>query len=224
MTYEHIVQGTFLSRPNRFIAYADTGGQAKACHVCNTGRCRELLVEGATVWLDGNDRPGRKTRYDLVAVQKGGLLINMDSRAPNRAAAEYLPELFPEALRCKPEAAYGSSRFDFYIETPEDRIFMEVKGVTLEENGVALFPDAPTTRGVRHLNELSRCMEEGYKAYMLFVIQMKGVRLFRPNDGADASFGAALREAAARGVRLQAVDCRVAPGSMVIDRPVEIRL
>lgn len=224
MTYGHIVRGTFISRPNRFIALADIGGQEHVCHVCNTGRCRELLVKGATVWLDGNDRPDRKTRYDLVAVQKGGLLINMDSRAPNRAAAEYLPELFPATVRCRPEAAYGSSRFDFYIETPEDRVFLEVKGVTLEEDGTALFPDAPTVRGIRHLNELCRCAEEGYRAYALFVIQMKGVKLFRPNDAADTAFGAALRNAAERGVRLLAVDCRVTPSSMVIDRPVEIRL
>jgi sugar fermentation stimulation protein A len=224
MTYGPIVTGAFLSRPNRFIAMADIGGRIQACHVCNTGRCKELLTRGAVIYLEENTNPARKTRYDLVAVQKGSLLINMDSRAPNRAAAEYLPQLFAGCTRIKPEAVHGESRLDFYIETPEDRIFMEVKGVTLEANGIAMFPDAPTVRGVKHLYELCRCAEEGYKACALFVIQMKGIAYFTPNDAAHPEFGAALRYASGHGVRLLAMDCTVTPGGMTINQPVAIRL
>ena len=224
MTYGLVIQGTFLSRPNRFIALVDIGGLTQICHVCNTGRCKELLIEGATVYLEENVNPSRKTRYDLIAVQKGGLLINMDSRAPNRAAAETLPLLFPGCIKIKPEAIYGDSRLDFYLETSKDKIFVEVKGVTLEEDGVALFPDAPTLRGVKHLYELCRCAEEGYKAVALFVIQMKGVRYFMPNDATHPEFGKALRYAARHNVQLLAMDCLVTPDGMAMHQPVEIRL
>lgn len=224
MQYGRILPGTFSARPNRFIAHVEIRGKTEVCHVKNTGRCRELLVPGARVYLEENDSPTRKTRYDLVAVEKGDLLINMDSQAPNKAAAEAIPRLFPGLSLLRPETRYGNSRFDFYAEAAGDRWFIEVKGVTLEREGIALFPDAPTQRGTRHLRELCRCMDEGYRACALFLIQMEGVRAFRPNEETDPDFAAALRGAAARGVRLLALDCRVTPSSLEAGSPVEIQL
>lgn len=223
MVYNGIVTGKFLARPNRFIAYAEIDGRIEKCHVKNTGRCRELLTEGCTVYLERAKNPERKTRFDLVAVQKGDRLINMDSYAPNLAAAEFLPKLFPGAV-IRREYTYGNSRFDFYIEYNGRKIFLEVKGVTLEEEGVVRFPDAPTERGIKHINELVRCMEEGYEAYLLFVIQMRDVKYFTPNDDTHPQFGEALRNAAAKGVKLLAYDCEVTPESMEIRKETEIRL
>ena len=224
MTYGTIVEGKFLARPNRFIAHVETSGGVQVCHVKNTGRCRELLVPGATVYLEESPNPNRKTKYDLIAVKKGALLINMDSQAPNQVAQEYLPRLFPGLTSFKREQTWGSSRFDFYVEAAGERWFLEVKGVTLEEDRVVLFPDAPTQRGVKHLQELCRCQEEGYRACVLFVVQMKGVDYFTPNRRTHPEFAKALEEAASQGVRLEAVDCLVTPSSLVPDQPVEICL
>lgn len=225
MTYQTVLPGVFLSRPNRFIAHVEIAGEVCVCHVKNTGRCRELLTPGAKVYVEESGNPARKTKYDLIAVEKGKLLINMDSQSPNKAAGEFLPKLLPDLTLLRPETVHGDSRFDFYAETGAgEKWFIEVKGVTLEENGVARFPDAPTQRGAKHLHGLCRCVEEGYRAAALFVIQMKGATRFEPNEATDPAFAAALRQASERGVKLLAYDCLVAPDSMVIDQPVEIRL
>ena len=201
MQYRNIVEGRFLSRPNRFIAFVETEEGEQICHVKNTGRCKEFLLPGATVYLEKSGNPERKTAWDLVAVRKGERLFNMDSSAPNAVAGEYLRACFPDALVFKPEKVYGNSRMDFYVETAEKKYYIEVKGVTLEEGGRALFPDAPTERGLKHIRELIRAKEEGYGAVLLFVLQMKGCRGFCPNDRTDAAFGRALREARRRGIQ-----------------------
>lgn len=224
MRYENIVEGIFLARPNRFIAHVKINGAVEVCHVKNTGRCAELLIPGARVFLQRSDKPERKTKYDLIAVYKGDVLINMDSQAPNKAAAEFIPRLFEGVTLIKPEAKHGDSRYDFYIEAGERKVYMEVKGVTLEIGGAALFPDAPTERGVKHLNGLSRCIAEGYEAAVLFVIQMKGIHRFSPNEATHPAFAAALRTAAQAGVQLYAYDCKVTPEEMTIDKPVRIEL
>lgn len=233
MKYGKVLPGVFRARPNRFIAHVEICGELCACHVKNTGRCRELLVPGAKVYVEESPNPARKTKYDLIAVEKpteaGPLLINMDSQAPNKAAAEAIPRLLPGLTYLRPETVFGNSRFDFYAETlgadgfPE-KWFIEVKGVTLEENGAARFPDAPTERGAKHLRELCRCVDEGYRAAVLFLIQMKGVRFFEPNEATDPDFAAALRQAAAHGVCVFALDCLVTPDSMTTDQPVEVKL
>ena len=226
MRYGEVIKGRFLERPNRFIAYVETEDGVVVSHVKNTGRCRELLVPGATVYLERARNPARKTAYDLIAVHKGSLLINMDAQAPNQvfgewaAAGNFLPDL--HSLRG--EVPYGASRFDFRLETGGGTMFIEVKGVTLEENGIVRFPDAPTERGVKHLEELVRATEEGYAAGVFFVVQMKGPSVFRPNDKTHPAFGAALRRAAARGVSIYAYDCLVTPDSIVMDQPVSIEL
>ncbi len=225
MKYQHpVVHGIFLERPNRFIAKVLIDGIEETVHVKNTGRCRELLIPGAEVWLEHWDTDTRKTKYDLIVVQKGLRTVNMDSQAPNKLAAEYLPKLFPDFTLLRSEVKYGSSRFDFYLERPEEKWFVEVKGVTLEEDGVARFPDAPTERGVKHVQELTACLGEGYKAMVLFVIKMKGINHFEPNDRTHPAFGDALRQAQAAGVVLHAVDCSVTPDSLTADMPVEIKL
>lgn len=223
MQYQHIVEGKFIRRPNRFIAHVEVDGREEVVHVKNTGRCRELLVPGAKVFLEKSSSPARKTAYDLIAVMKGDLCINMDSQVPNQVAAEWLRKVLPEAL-IRREVTWGNSRFDLYIEVDGRKIFMEVKGVTLEASGVALFPDAPTLRGVKHLKELAACVQEGYEACVLFVIQMKGVTAFRPNEAMHPEFGTALRAAQKAGVRVLAYDCVVAPDSITIDRPVAVEL
>ena len=226
MRYEKIAEARFLRRPNRFIAQVELAGREETVHVKNTGRCRELLTPGATVYLAdawaGGGPAGRKTRYDLVAVEKGARLINMDSQAPNKAVAEWLAAgaLFPPGSAVRPEYTHGDSRFDFGVFAPELAL-LEVKGVTLERENVALFPDAPTLRGAKHLRHLAAFSGAGY---MLFVIQMEGVECFRPNDETDPAFGRALRAARDAGVELLAYDCRVTPDSMVIGSPVEIDL
>lgn len=231
MTYEHVAEATFLSRPNRFIARVLVNGAEETVHVKNTGRCRELLVSGCTVYLARSDKAGRKTKYDLVAVEKvrqgrAPLRINMDSQAPNDAAGEWLPisGLFSDSAVIRREVKFGDSRFDFYVEDGRRKAFVEVKGVTLEENGVALFPDAPTERGVKHLRELCRAVEAGYEAYLLLVIQMKDIRLFRPNAATHPAFADSLREAAGQGVHILAMDCLVTPESMTVDKPVTVQL
>lgn len=224
MTYEKIVPGIFRQRPNRFIAHVETSDGMQVCHVKNTGRCRELLVDGATVYLAESSNPARKTRFDLVAVEKGTLLINMDSQAPNKVAAEYMPTLLPGLTLLRPETKFDNSRFDFYAEAAGEKWFVEVKGVTLENDGLALFPDAPTQRGTKHLRELCRCIEQGYQACVLFVIQMAGVHCFTPNARTDPEFACALREAAVKGVRLVAVDCLVTPESLTIRQELPISL
>ena len=224
MKYDNIVIGTFISRPNRFIAHVNINGEIQICHVKNTGRCKELLIKGATVYLQKSSNPARKTQYDLIAVQKGDLLINMDSAAPNKAAAEYLRKHFGENALIKPEKTYGDSRIDFYVETAAEKWLIEVKGVTLEEQGRALFPDAPTERGVKHINELIKAVSEGYKACILFIIQIKNITSFSPNDATHPEFGAALRQAARQGVQIKAIDCIVTPDSMTPDQEIPIKL
>lgn len=194
-------------------------------HVKNTGRCKELLTKGACVWLEKSDKAERSTAYDLVAVEKGERLINMDSQAPNKAAGEWLLEkkLFPDLVLVRPETVYGSSRFDFYVETPSEKIFLEVKGVTLEEDGVVRFPDAPSDRAVKHVEELIQAKKDGYRVFVLFVIQMEGVRYFTPNYDTHREFAEALCRAAEAGVEILAYDCLVAPDSMRINQPVPVR-
>ncbi len=225
MKYTQITEGRFLSRPNRFIAYVDMGGRTEKVHVKNTGRCRELLVEDAVVYLEKGVSPGRSTGYDLVAVKKGDRMINMDSNAPNKAVGEWLlkKELFPSLTNIRAEKTYKTSRFDFYVETEEDKIFLEVKGVTLEREGGAYFPDAPSGRAVKHVEELAEAVKEGYKAYVLFVIQMKGVDFFAPNAETHPAFAEALENARKAGVEILAYDCTVTE-SMEIGNPVPVRL
>ena len=222
--YENVLPAAFIARPNRFIARVRTAEGEETVHVKNTGRCAELLTPGAPVWLAAAENPARKTRYDLVAAQKGGLLINMDSQAPNRAAAEALPRLFPGVCDIRPETVFGGSRLDFSAMLGGRRLYIEVKGCTLEENGVALFPDAPTPRGVKHLRELEQAVRQGHAAALLMVIQMKGVRLFRPNRRTHPAFAEALSHAAAAGVRVLACDCAVTPDSLTLDTPVAVEL
>ena len=230
MRYKNITEAIFISRPNRFIAIVEIGGERVTVHVKNTGRCRELLTEGCRVFLERSDNPARKTPYDLVAVIKptesGVLFINMDSSAPNDAVAEWLPlsGLFSPQATFRREVTHKSSRFDFYAQDGERRAFIEVKGVTLEDNGVAYFPDAPTERGVKHLCELAECVDEGYEAYVIFVIQMKGINKFRPNDITHPQFGKVLRAAHGKGVHVIAVDCVVSGNEMKIDGFVEAEL
>lgn len=225
MYYPHMVPGIFLARPNRFVAQVEIHGQTEICHVKNTGRCRELLPLGARVWCQESDNLHRKTRFDLITVQKGSRLINMDSQAPNAAAKEWLLSGgFGTVEKLRPETVHGDSRFDFSFELDGKTWFLEVKGVTLEQDGVCAFPDAPTARGVKHLQGLLQAVQEGYGACVLFVIQMADVRFLRPNDATDPAFGNALREAAAGGVQVLAMDCSVTPDTMVIRQPVPVRL
>lgn len=229
VVYHAITQGTFLARPNRFIAHVEVEGQVQICHVKNTGRCRELLVPGARVWLEGNCDPARKTRFDLVAVEKerpeGPLLINMDAQAPNKVFGEWASgHLGPDLTLLRPEVRFGSSRFDFYWETPEERGFWEIKGVTLEENGVARFPDAPTERGVKHLEELIAAHAAGYRAGVCFLVQMEGMRWVEPNDATHPQFGETLRRAARAGVAVTALECAVTPSTLAVKGPLPVRL
>ena len=225
MNYTNMVPGTFRARPNRFIAHIDIDGREQVCHVKNTGRCRELLTPGADVYCQESGNPARKTKYDLIAVRKGSRLINMDSQAPNAAAKEWLLRGgLGQIEDLKPEFKHGDSRFDFSFLKDGKRCFLEVKGVTLETDGVCAFPDAPTDRGVKHLKGLTRAVEEGFGGYVLFVIQMEDVKYLHPNDVTDPAFGAALREAAAAGVEVLAMDCAVTPDSMVIRKHVDVRL
>ncbi|MBM6887087.1 DNA/RNA nuclease SfsA [Pseudoflavonifractor phocaeensis] len=226
MQYQRIEKGRFLSRPNRFIAHVELDGRTEVVHVKNTGRCRELLIPGATVYLEKSDNPARKTQYDLIAVEKGTLLVNMDAQAPNQVFREWAEAgNFQEGLTfLRPETTWGDSRFDFYWEAGARRGFVEVKGVTLEEDGHACFPDAPTERGVKHLNELARCQTDGYEAAVCFVLQMAGMKDFAPNDRTHPAFGDALRQAAQAGVRIMARECIVTPDSLTIGAAVPVLL
>lgn len=226
MIYDNIMHGIFLERPNRFIAYVEVDGVKETVHVKNTGRCKELLVPGATVYLEKCANPERKTAYDLIAVQKGERLINMDSQIPNKVVEEWLYKklLFHDLVLVRPETKYGNSRFDFYIETSSDKIFMEVKGVTLEESGVVRFPDAPSERAIKHVEELIQACSEGYKAYIVFVIQMKGVKYFTPNTDTQPEFAAILQRAEQAGVQILAYDCNVKADEIELSDNVEVRL
>lgn len=225
MKYANIVPGRFLRRPNRFIAHIEIGGKEEICHVKNTGRCKELLPEGAAVWCEKSNNPNRKTAYDLIAVQKGERLINMDSQAPNAAVKEWLlAGGLGRITDLRPEKTHGESRFDFAFTKDGKPCFMEVKGVTLENDGICAFPDAPTLRGAKHLRELTELAKAGFGAYILFVIQMADVKYLHPNDATDPAFSDALREAAAAGVQILAMDCAVTPDSMALRNPVEIKL
>ena len=225
MQYENMVPGVFLARPNRFIAHVEIDGQVEVCHVKNTGRCRELLTPRAQVWCQRSNNPNRKTKYDLITVKKGDRLINMDSQAPNIAAGEWLRSGgLGEISDLKAEYTHGDSRFDFSFLMEGKRCFLEVKGVTLEDDGVCAFPDAPTERGVKHLKGLTQAAKDGYGAFVLFVIQMADVKYLRPHDERDPAFGAALREAAENGVTVMAMDCGVTEDTMQIRLPVLVRL
>ena len=222
---QKIVPGVFHARPNRFIAHIEIDGKLEICHVKNTGRCRELLPAGAAVYCADCLSPARKTRYDLIAVQKGSRLINMDSQAPNAAAKDWLLSGgLGDIEKLKPETAFGDSRFDFSFYKDGRLCFLEVKGVTLETDGVCAFHDAPTQRGAKHLRELARLSQQGYGAYVLFVIQMADVTYLHPNDSTDPAFGKALREAADAGVTILAYDCHVTPNAMALRKPVDIKL
>ena len=226
--YQNIYKGNFKSRPNRFIAYVEIDGEIEVCHVKNTGRCKELLIPDATVYLEKSANPDRKTAYDLVAVEKGSRLINMDSQIPNRVVEEWIESggLMGDNPFIKPESKYGDSRFDFYLqsENAERKAYAEVKGCTLEKDGIAIFPDAPTIRGVKHINELIKCAESGFEAYIIFLIQMKDVKYFMPNYETHLQFGEALKAAQKKGVKILAFDSIVTHDSINLNKPVEIRL
>ena len=231
MRYGKVVEAKFLNRPNRFIAEVAAEEGTCTAHVKNTGRCRELLIPGCTVYLSVLDHPGRKTKYDLICVEKtrdakSPLLVNVDSQIPNAAAGEWLRKsgMFSAGAVIRREVKYRNSRFDFFIEDGPRKIFLEVKGVTLEKNGTAMFPDAPTERGVKHVHELTECVADGFEAYVMFVIQMGEVCGFLPNDATHPAFGDALRTAAERGVKLLALNCRVTPDSIEINVPVQVDL
>ena len=226
MYYSNIQPATFLRRPNRFIAYIEVNGNEEVCHVKNTGRCKELLTDRATIYVQHYDDDKRKTKYSLIAVKKGNLLINMDSQAPNKVVGEWIKEQEPfgEVKLLKPECKYGNSRFDFYLETATDKMFIEVKGVTLEEDGIVRFPDAPTERGIKHLEELVSCKKAGYKAAVIFVVQMEGMHHFEPNYKTHPAFAEALKRAQAAGVEVLAYECCVTPDSLAIAKAIPVQL
>ena len=220
MKYDNIIRGRFLDRPNRFIAHVEVEGKTETVHVKNTGRCKELLIPGSEVWLTAPGTPGRKTKYDLVAVRKStGVLFNIDSQAPNKAAKEWLGK--QGFTKVVPEYKYGDSRIDFYMEralsdNETERYLMEVKGCTLEFDGIGYFPDAPTERGVKHIHELIKAKKEGFKAALAYVIQMDGVTEVRPNINTHPEFGEAIEEAKKAGVKIVFLPCHVEPDSMEI--------
>lgn len=223
MRYLNITKAEFLQRINRFVAKVSLSGEEIVCHVKNTGRLGELLLKGATVYLEESSNPDRKTKYDLVAIEKDGEIFNIDSYAPNLAAKEYLMKLYPDC-RVRAEVKYGNSRFDFCIEGENSKTFTEVKGVTLIKDGIALFPDAPTERGVKHIKELIECRKEGLGAEILFVVQTRFAECFSPNDETHLQFAEALREAENAGVKITAVNCIVTPSEMIIDREIKTDL
>ena len=216
MIYENIKEGIFKNRPNRFIAHVEIDGTEQVCHVKNTGRCREILVPDAKVFVQKTDKTDRKTGYDLIAVYKGDELFNIDSQAPNKVFGEWATKsgYFGNISHIKAECKYRNSRFDFYIESENRRIFVEVKGVTLENDGILSFPDAPTERGVKHLNELCECVKNGYEAYVFFIVQTEKAKHFEPNEKQDPSFASALREASKCGVNIKCLKCTVTRDSL----------
>lgn len=230
MKYSNIVKGKFIERPNRFIAHIEINGKTEICHVKNTGRCRELLIKGCNVYLEESDNPNRKTKYDLIAVEKGNLLVNMDSNAPNKVVQEWLTASGCPILQegeqafVKPEYKYKNSRFDFYVEDGTRKIFIEVKGVTLENEGVVKFPDAPSERAVKHVEELIDALQEGYETYVIFVVQMKGAKYFTPNQDTQPEFCKALKKAEKSGVNILAYDCIVIEDALKLDQQVTVYL
>ena len=224
MKYSNIYKGIFLERPNRFIAICEINGKEEVCHVKNTGRCRELLVKGSTVYLEKSSNPNRKTQYDLVSVQKNGKLINMDSQIPNYVVTESLDKIFNDITFIKQEYKYGNSRFDVYVETKTDKIFVEVKGVTLEDNGVVRFPDAPTERGIKHLKELQKAIKDGYRACVVFLVQMQDVKYFEPNFETHPEFAYELSSAIKNGVEVYVYDSYVTPNEIKINNKVQIKM
>ena len=226
LKYKNIQVAKFIERPNRFIARVEINGREEIVHVKNTGRCREILVPGTRVYLEKSDNPDRKTAYDLVSAEKGDRIINIDSQLPNYLVEEWLhnQELIKDITYIKREKTYGKSRFDFYIEAGDRKIFMEVKGVTLENDNVVSFPDAPTERGVKHLNELLEAQKEGYETYVFFVVQMKDVDYFTPAEDKHKEFADTLRYVASKGVKVLAYDCIVTSDEVTIHNPVKVVL
>ena len=220
MRYGKVVTGTFISRPNRFIAKVMIDQKEVTVHVKNTGRCKEILVPGAKVVLYDSDNPSRKTRYDLIAVYKGDMLINIDSQAPNAVVKESIESILGRCDKAVPEYTVGDSRFDFYVEDGDRRCFIEVKGVTLEFDGICMFPDAPTERGVKHLKGLMEALDEGYECYIALIVQMKGMKSFTPNYSTHEEFGIFLEKAYRKGVKILAYDCLITPDSMTVDSPL----
>lgn len=225
MQYDNIRRGQFISRPNRFIAHIIVDGREEICHVKNTGRCRELLVPGATIFVRESSNDKRKTKFDLLSVYKGERLVNIDSQIPNQVFREWIEgsNYFPGLSYIKPEYTYRNSRLDYYLEAGERRILAEIKGVTLEKEGLALFPDAPTERGIKHINDLCHAITEGYEAYLVFIIQMKNVLHFAPHRETHPAFAEAVTRAAEQGVQLLAMDCYVTADSITAGDFVEIR-
>ena len=222
MRYDRVVEGKFLSRPNRFIAKVEVDGNIETVHVKNTGRCKEILVPGTKAVLYDADNPERKTRYDLIAAYKGDILINIDSQTPNAAFKEFIPVsgIFGQDPVVHPEFTHGDSRFDFYVEDGDRKCFIEVKGVTLEFDGICMFPDAPTERGVKHLKGLMEALDEGYECYIALIVQMKGMKSFTPNYSTHEEFGILLEKAYRKGVKILVYDCLVTPDSMTVDSPL----
>ena len=226
MRYDSIREAVFVSRKNRFVALIEVDGKEVLCHVKNTGRLRELLVARATVYVQEHNDEQRKTKYSLIAVKKGNTVVNIDSQAPNKVFYEWVRDgnFCENVTLVKPETVYGNSRFDCYIEAEDRKIFVEAKGVTLEKNGIALFPDAPTERGVKHLRELCECVKDGYEAYIVFVVQMKGVHCFMPNEDTHLQFAETLRECEKNGVNVLCVDCDVTPSTLEISQKIRTKL
>ncbi|MCQ4794444.1 DNA/RNA nuclease SfsA [Anaerofustis stercorihominis] len=229
MKYKNIVKATFIERPNRFIANCKIGDTVETVHVKNTGRCRELLKKGAVVYLEKSDNPNRKTKYDLISVYKKDILFNMDSQIPNKVFKEALEnkiinlEGFEGELFIKSESTYGNSRFDFYVESKEHKAYIEIKGVTLEEEGIAMFPDAPTLRGIKHINELVKAHKDGYEAYIIFIIQFKGAKYFTPNPVHD-DFINALKKARENGVNILAFDCDITKNEIKASKKIDVKI
>ena len=226
MKYKNIKEAKFLSRPNRFIAYCEVDGKKETCHVKNTGRCKELLVPGAKVLLEKAENELRKTPYDLVSVYKGERLINMDSMAPNKVFGEFIEEgkFIDKVTKIKPEYTYGDSRIDYFIETEDKKILAEVKGVTLEKDNIVYFPDAPTERGVKHLEELIKAQKDGFEAYIIFITQMSEIKFFSPNRETHPEFAEKLIEAQNSGVNIKCYECFVKPGEMHIKGEIQVKL
>ena len=226
MKYSNIIKAKFISRPNRFISYVNIDGKTEVAHVKNTGRCKELLIPNANVYLEIAENPERKTKYDLITVEKNNTLVNIDSQAPNKVIEEWLKKgkIFSKKALIKREFTYKKSRFDFFIEDGKRKAFIEVKGVTLERDGIAFFPDAPTERGVKHIQELQESLKEGFEAYIIFVIQMKNIKELRPNDETHKAFGDALIKASKSGVKVIALDSIIKPDSIIADQPITVIL
>lgn len=226
MKYHKIKEGIFVSRPNRFIAHVEVDGEIQICHVKNTGRCKELLIPGTKVYLEESINQNRKTKYDLVQVYKGNQLVNIDSQMPNHLVKEWLEKGygFPEITCIKPEQKYETSRFDLYVEYQGKKAWIEIKGVTLETDGTARFPDAPTQRGIKHIKELIHSLKDGYEAWIIFVVQMDNIKRFQPNWETHPQFGEALIEANHAGVNIRAYNCKIGKGNISIQDPIKVQL